>query len=216
MATGDVCVARINARFDGEPIISSFALVDVGSGEDTFEGMAARLADDLTTVSGFLAADGQWLTGLNVQYQLLAVDIVDVVPGTAPMFSRAVGGTGTVTDDDAMPPNDCLCITWRSAFKGPSGRGRTYLTGFSEGAANGGYWESGTQDYAVTIADFLMGRYGEEGTGEFRFVVLHRMAGGVPVVPPEQKPVMGYSVRNEVRSLGRRAVGRRIRRTTAP
>lgn len=212
MATGDVILARMNARFDGEPVMNTLAFVDVGSGASGFSNVAAELWAQLDGAIGPFAGGGVWLTGLSVQYQLLSTDFMDVVPGVAPMVSNLAGGLGTVDDDDAMPPNDALCVTWRSEFKGPSGRGRTYLTGFAEGAANGGYWESGTQGHAEAVANALLAVFGEEGTGTFRFVILHRMAGGEPIIPPEQKPVMGYTVHNEVRSLGRRAVGRRIRR----
>lgn len=215
MAVGDVLLARLNARFDGEPVMNSLAFVDVGSGQENFIDTASDLWSSLDGALGPFSGGGVMLTGLSVQYHLLSVDIASVVPGTAPMASYLAGGFGTVEDDDAMPPNDALCITWRSDFKGPSGRGRTYLSGFAEGSANGGYWEAGAQTYAQIFADALLANFGEEGTQNFRFVVLHRMTGGVPIVPPEQKPVMGYTVRNEVRSLGRRAVGRKIRRSPA-
>lgn len=212
MATGDVLLARLNARFCGEPVINNFAMVDVGSGGDDFQQTSLLLRDALFTTFDLANPAGVLLGGLNVQYSLETLDILDVVPGTAPMQRFAVGAVGAVDDDDAMPPNDALCVTWRSLFKGPSGRGRVYLTGFSEGAANGGFWEAGTQTYANDLAATILDSHGEDGTSSFRFVVLHRQTGGAPIVPPEQKPVMGYTVHNEVRSLGRRAVGRRIRR----
>jgi hypothetical protein len=212
MATGDVILARMTSTFDGEPIINSLAFVDVGSGESTFPGVAVALATEMVDVFGLGGAGGALLGGLSVQFVMNMINLVDVVPGTDPMYSFPIGQAGDITDDDAMPPNDALCVTWRSSFKGPSGRGRTYLTGFAEGAANGGYWLSATQDYAQGVAIAMLARWGETGTGNFRFVVLHRVAGGVPIVPPEQKPVMSYAIHNEVRSIGRRAVGRRIRR----
>lgn len=215
MGVGDVMLLRVSARFDGEPVMNSLAFVDVGSGLDQGAATQAGLADAFNGALGMTNPAGDWLTGLSVQYQLQSLEVVDVVPGTFPLYSLALGGVGTVADDDAMPPNDALCITWRSQFKGQGGRGRTYLTGFAEGAANGGYWEAGTQDYATTIANDIINAFGESASSPYRFCILHRQHLGAAIVPPEQKPVMSYTVHNEVRSLGRRAVGRRIHRTRA-
>lgn len=213
MATGDIVLARLTSTFDGEPIINTLAFVDVGSGESTFPGVCVALGTELVDVFGLAGAGGLLLGPLSVSFTMQAINFIDVQPGTNPMYSQPIGQPGDVTESDAMPPNDALCVTWRSSFKGPSGRGRTYLTGFPEGLAAGGYWTAGAQDYAQEVAIAMLARWGETGTGLFRFVVLHRVAGGVPIVPPEEKPVMSYSIHNEVRSLGRRAVGRRIRRT---
>jgi hypothetical protein len=213
MPIGDVYNLRVKATFDGEPIINSLSFVNVGiDGGTTLEDQIQLAAAFAATMGLDGTGPGPWTTGLSVQYVAKTIEVGDVVPGLAPSYQLAVDMPGTVTDDDAMPPNDSLCITWRSVFKGPSGRGRNYLTGFAEGAANGGYWEAGTQAFATTIADLILATWGETGTDVWRFVVLHRYAGGTPIVPPEQKPVMSYTVHNEVRSIGRRAVGRRIRR----
>lgn len=209
---GDLLLARINATFDGEPIINTLSFY-LQTAYGTWSEAAGFLSGDLDASVGVLSVGGQWVTGLNVQYKINSVDIVDVSPGTAPLASFASAAVGTVTDDDAMPPNDGLCCTLRSDFKGPSGRGRIYLTGFSEGAANGGYWEAGTQAYANGLMNKLITDFGEfAGAANFRWVVLHRRSGGAPVIPPEVKPVMSFTPHNEVRSLGRRAVGRKIRR----
>lgn len=219
---GDVILARFNARFDGEPVMNSLAFVSVGFDEPGFDAMANQLHIELAAALGLDGGAGGWIDGLSVQYNLVSMQYQDVVPGTAPMVEIAVGQPGTVADEDAMPPNDSLTLTLRSAFKGQGGRGRIFLTGFAEGSANGGYWEAGAQDYASAIGSALLTNFGEEGSGNFRLVVLHRYSnGGVRGAPsvklevPEQKPVMSFTVRNNVTSIGRRAVGRRIRRVRA-
>jgi hypothetical protein len=208
---GDMMTVRIRAIFDGEPVINSFGFF-ANVGYDTFQEACVDLDTNFTGALQLDNPAGTWVTGLSVQYKLQALEIVDASPAVSPMYSRVLSGVGTVDDDDAMPPNDALCVTWRSAFRGPSGRGRTYLTGFAEGAANGGYWEAGTQTYADLIAGVILNNFGEDGGSNFRFGILHKVSGGAPLVPPEFKPAMSYTVHNEVRSLGRRAVGRRIRR----
>lgn len=213
---GDMYLARVNATFDGEPIVNSLTFVGVAA-FGTWTEAAGELAGQLNVSLGLISGGGQWADGLSVQYKVNALEIIDVSPGVSPLASFESAVIGTVTDDDAMPPNDCLCVTLRSDFKGPSGRGRMYLNGFAEGSANGGYWEAGAQAYAAGIAAKLVEDFGEfAGAASFRWSVLHRMTGGVRLVPPEVKPIMSFSTHNEVRSIGRRAVGRKIRRRRVP
>lgn len=224
MANGDILEARIVARFCGEPVINTFGFSVVASSGPTWHEEAAGLRSDIMSALGLDDPGGLWITGLNVQYVLQSLQIVDVMPGESALEAATLGSAGTVADDDAMPPNDALCVTWRSSFKGQGARGRTYMTGFSEGAANGGFWEGGTQDHCSAVAGQMLATFGEAGSSGYRFCVIHKTSNGgvpgAPVVkldPPEIKPIMDYTVHNEVRSIGRRAVGRRIhRRRTAP
>lgn len=215
VAVNDCIQVRVMATFDGEPVVNtlSFAVVDPAL---TFQEQANTLLDQLDSTLGLQGPTGEWTDGLSVQYKIQSVQALDIFPGTNAMIARPSSAVGSVADDDAMPPNDSMCLTLRSFFKGPSGRGRIYFTGFAEGSANGGYWEAGAQAYGTGIGDILFANFGEEGTSACRWAILHRYAGGSPVVPPEIKPVMSYNVRNEVRSLGRRAVGRRVRRRPTP
>lgn len=214
-AINDCIQVRVMALFDSEPIVNtlSFAVVDPAL---TFQEQANVLLDQLDSSLGLQGPTGAWTDGLSVQYKIQSVQALDIFPGTNAMIARASSAVGSVADDDAMPPNDSMCLTLRSFFKGPSGRGRMYFTGFAEGSANGGFWEAGAQAYATGIGDILWSNFGEEGTAAVRWAILHRYAGGAPITPPEIKPVMSYNVRNEVRSLGRRAVGRRVRRRPTP
>jgi hypothetical protein len=217
-AAGDMVQLRLHGRIGAEPIINdlSFAAVaDYG----TFPQLAQGLIAEVDTAIGIITPGGPWTGGLSTGYTLESVEVADVYPGTAAGFQRSSGVSGAATAD-AMPPNDALCITLRSDFRGPGGRGRMYLTGFSEDSASGGFWEAGAQDAAGTIASALDTAFGEFGTGSFRWCILHRYSNGgvlhAPVVKlavPEIKPIMDWTVHNEVCSIGRRAVGRRIHRT---
>lgn len=218
----DMITVRIVARFDAEPVINniSFAVVNP---EATYPDQVTILAGELDTALGLISGGGDWTSGLSVQYVVEQIQFVDVFPGTNPMHSVASAAAGTVADEDAMPPNDSLCCTLRTDFRGPGGRGRIYLGGFAEGSANGGYWEAGAQSHASTVMADLQGNFGEAADASCRWSVLHKTSNGgvkgapvVPLVPPTIHPVMSFTVHNEVRSLGRRAVGRRIhRRRTA-
>lgn len=220
-ASGDMVQVRLKGRIGTEPVINdlSFAAVaDYG----TFPQLANGLIGELDTAIGVVSGAGIFHGGLSNGYSLDVIEVADVYPGTAASFQTAGGGIGGVTDGDAMPPNDSLCLTLRSEFRGPGGRGRMYLTGFTEAWASGGYWEASAQDYASSLASALDGAFGELGTGSFRWCIIHRYSNGgvlhAPVVKlatPEIKPVVDWTVHNEVRSIGRRAVGRRIHRTRA-
>lgn len=219
-AVNDIIQARIRARCAGEPVVTSFGFAVVADAGD-FAQQAQALSMELDAVTALLGGSGgTWLEGLSVQYAPYQLDIVDVYPGTEATQSFALSGAGSVTDDDCLPPNDSMCITWRSLFKGPGGRGRNYLTGFAEGSQNGGYWEAGAQTYGETIIGNMLLMFGETGTGTHRLCIVHKTSNGgvrgapvLPLVPPEIKPVMSATVHNEVRSIGRRAVGRRVHRT---
>lgn len=214
---GDLVQARIRATFCGQPIINTLSFVLVQP-FGTWSECAQQLADDMDSAVGVLQAGGDWVTGLNVGYVVDSLDVVDIFPSIAPLRSFGSLAVGTVDDDDALPPNDSLCSTFRSDFKGAGARGRMYFTGFSEGAQNAGLWLAGTMNHANAICTAINAAFGEfAGSASFRWAILHRMAGGEPIVPPEVKPVMSFTVQPQVRSIGRRAVGRRIsRRTVAP
>lgn len=211
---GDLLQARIRATFCGQPIINSFSFVALEPFA-TWSDAAQTLLDSLEAALGITSPGSIWVTGLNVSYAIQSIDIVDIYPAVAPLHSFPSSGVGTIDDDDALPPNDSLCCTLRSDFKGTGARGRVYLTGFSEGTQNAGYWLAGTQVYAQVIMSAMIDNFGEAAGGaSFRWAVLHRYTGGAPIVPPEVKPIMSYTVHNEVRSMGRRAIGRRVSRRT--
>lgn len=214
---GDLVQARVSATFCGQQVMNSMSFAAVAP-FGTWSELANQMISDLDTAVGILGSAGIWTTGLNVGYAIQTIEVIDIFPGIAPLHSVNSGAVGSVDDDDALPPNDSLCVTLRSDFKGASGRGRIYFTGFSEGTQNAGFWLGPTQEYARAIGNALLDNFGEEaGSANFRWAVLHRYAGGAPVVPPEVKPIMNITVHNEVRSIGRRAIGRRIsRRTVTP
>lgn len=217
-APGDMMTVRLHGRFDGEPIIN-----DIGFGLNTdfgsFPLAAAALVSELDTALGTSSGGGPWLTALSNAYTLEIVEVVDVLPGTSASFQSPSGYPGAQEGSDAMPPNDALAVSLRSVYKGPGGRGRMYISGWPESDAAGGYWTGDAQAAAQTICAALNSSFGELGTGSFRWSIIHRYSNGgvlhAPVVKlatPELKPVVDWTVHNEVRSLGRRAVGRRIRR----
>jgi hypothetical protein len=203
---------QIRGKACGEPFINTFGFSIVNP-LGTFVETAAQLADEFNTALDLFSSTGPWLLHRSVQYTVESLAVLDVSPGVAAQYELAIGFVGNIDDEDALPPNDCLRIKWQSDFRGPGGRGRNYLNGYTEGSQVAGFWIAETQSGAQAIAEALLAAFGELGAGSARLCVLHGVTGGVPIVPPEVKPVMSYSVSNEVRSIGRRAIGRRIHRT---
>lgn len=211
---GDMVTARIVAELSGQPIINnlSFTLIAPFA---TWREAANQLHIELNSALNIDAGGGVWTQDRGTLYQTNALQVIDVFPAVSPLIQYALNAPGNL-DDPTMPPNDCLAVTLRSDFKGPSGRGRIYLAGYTESAATNGFWEAGAQDAATAIMNNLDLNFGEfAGGASFRWVILHKVAGGAPVVPPEVKPVMSWTIHNEIRSLSRRAMGRRIRRRPA-
>jgi len=211
----DILQARIKARVCGEPTINTINFM-VTSPQASFAEQAALLWSELDGALGIMGGAGVWTAGRSVQYVGTECEIADIYPGLSQSWTTPTGGVGDNVTDDAMPPNDCVCLTAKSEFRGPGGRGRMYINGYAEDGANGGYWIVEIQNAVQAIGVALEEAFGEFGTAGHRWIVLHRMQNGAPLSPPEGKPVMFYNVHNEVRSLGRRAVGRKIHRTRTP
>lgn len=213
---GDLITVRINATLDGQPIINdfSFALISPSA---TWNTTALVAANALDAALGLYTGGGLWTARLVSEYLVGSIDVLDVSPGTQPMVSLAASAQGEAGVNAGLPPNDCICMTLRSDFRGPSGRGRAYISGLAKADTINGFWTSDAQTYAQAIGQALIDGFGEEAPdATMRWCVIHKISGGAPLVPPETKPIMSFTVRNNVRSLSRRAMGRRIGRRTTP
>lgn len=212
-ASGDLITVKLLATCGGEPTINdlSFELVNPAA---TWQDQMAQVVVDLTTAIG-LAADATWVEARSTAYNLYALQMVDVRPGTSPLLETVLGVPGSIADD-VMPPNDSLCVTLRTDVKGRTGRGRMYLNGFTEGSANGGYWEAGAQDNASEIASLLLSTFGPTvDSRNMTWGVISRYEFKAKREVPAFTPITSFTVHNQVRSLRRRAVGVRISRHRA-
>lgn len=217
MPTGDIMKATLEGTFDSEPVVVGLGFIS-NSGIATWVEDAQQLGTELAAALGIDSPPGAFLTPLSVQYKLHMIRIQDMAPGLSSSHEWFVNGEGANVTDDAMPPNDAMCITWRTGLKGKENRGRSYLTGFAEDSHNGGYWISEIQTWAQgSFAQPLLDTFGPAGAGNYTLALIHTVSGGARLVPPTATPIVEYAVRNEVRTLRRRAVGVRIsRRSVAP
>jgi hypothetical protein len=212
---GDIMVGRFVAQYAGQPIINTFGFVSK-TAFGTWTEAATALSDQMDDCLGQQAADaGLWVARMTVGYVMSSFDVVDLVPGVGPQIGFNANAVGNQSDD-GLPPNDALCITWRTETKGAKARGRTYIPAYTEQDSTNGFWNSVATTAADDIGNALLASFGPEGTGDFTLAVIHRHDTAGPVVPPVAFPIMSFNSHNEVRSLGRRAVGRRIHRTTTP
>lgn len=217
MPTGDILKATIEGTFDGEPFNIGLGFVSL-SGAATFQDEANTLSNELSAIFLFSNPAGPFMGPLSEHFVVSNIRIQDLSPGVGASLVYAQAGVGGNTTDDALPPNDALCVTWRTGLKGKENRGRNYLTGFAEDAQVSGFWIGEIQDWARdAFASPLLTAFGPEGEGNYQLSVVHTVSGGARLVPPTATPILSYTIHNEVRSLRRRGIGVRIsRRRAAP
>lgn len=217
MATGDIIGVQLAGTFGGEPFRIGIGFVS-NSGATTWSDETSALGGEIVAALELDSLSGAFMAPLSVQFKLDALLMQDLSPGVSSMWSYGIGRVGGNETDDAMPPNDALCVTWRTGLKGVANRGRSYLSGFAEDSNNAGYWIPEIQDWAASeFAEKLMAAFGPVGSGNYALSVIHKQSGGAPLVPPTATPIIGYQVHNEVRTLRRRAVGVRVsRRRVSP
>lgn len=212
-ASGDLVVVKLLSTVGGEPTINDLSF-RINNPAVTWPLQAGQIFTDLAAAIG-ISGGGVWTSGRSLAFNSYALQVVDVLPGTSPLNETALAGQGEIADD-VMPPNDSLCVTLRTAVKGRTGRGRLYLNGYTEGSANGGYWESAAQANANDIALALLNTFGADVLGpNMTWGVISRFEFGVKREIPAFTPIESFTVHNEVRSLRRRAIGVRISRRRA-
>jgi hypothetical protein len=216
MPNGDIYKLGIEGTNGGEPFVWGVGFQSQ-SEEPDFLSDATSLFVAVNDLLALTSPGSGFLTPLSVQCKINQVRISDVNPGVSASLVFPVGAVGANVVDDGLPPNDSLCITWRTGLKGKQNRGRTYLSGLAEDSQNAGFWIGETQAWATDgFASPLLQNFGPGGTGSYVLSVIHSMAGGVRIVPGTATPIISFSIHNEVRTLRRRAVGVRISRHRAP
>lgn len=209
-ANGDLVVVKLLATCGGEPCINDLSF-RIENPAATWGELGLQILTDLQNAIG-VQEGGPWTDQRSTAYNLYGVQMGDVLPSTSPLIEFTVGAQGAIADD-VMPPNDSLCVTLRTDVKGRTGRGRMYINGYPEGAANGGYWEEVAQNNAGVIAQALLDQFGALSPDRnMTWGVISRFEFNVKREIPAFTPIVNYTVHNTVRSLRRRAVGVRISR----
>jgi len=101
----------------------------VPGGQVVTGATATDLAADVSAALGASQLD-DWLDS---SVELSRVSVRDLRTANQPEYSAALSVFGTLAGD-ILSLQTSLCITLRTALAGKSFRGRTYITGFGEGA----------------------------------------------------------------------------------
>lgn len=118
------------------------------------------LTEELATITGDFIRDS-WSDNLNpaitTDFSVSDITITDLRTETGPQFvytdTEAMDGEAT---EDPLPFQTAGLITWNTATRGRSFRGRTYLGGFTEGGSDGRSVSSSTQSQMQGFADALL------------------------------------------------------------
>lgn len=135
----------------------------------------------------------------------------DVVPGTAAPSVLTVSPPKTGTDGlngPVLPPQDALVLSWKTALKGRSYRGRTFLPAMNQGRQSNGVWLAPALSGGGGVVTAMLARYGTFGASlDFSFVVISEFLNGLRRVTPVGTQVISGSVNTIVRSQRRRQFG---------
>lgn len=194
----DVALITIEGRVDGQLTINDLYFAVSGSGIDPV---------NLATITN---AVGDWAANtllplLSNQWTLVRARGVDLTVETGPAYERAYGLPGEVSGE-AVPNNVAACVSFRTASRGRSFRGRNYVPGIPNA-------EVTLNTISNTLINNLVDGYQQlAGAGTFQagweWVVVSRKTGGN--VRPEGIPspiITVVMTTPYVRSMRSREVG---------
>jgi len=196
----DVCLAELVMQLDGQ-VVENTLYFEASAGLDV--GLMATLGAALVTWwTDFIApgvSDDLLLTGVNLTDLSTATS-----PGVFVPVVPAVPGEGT---SPAEPNNVALCVSFRTAFRGRSARGRNYVVGLQQSQVTNSHVNAGVGDFFITAYQQL------QGAGDFvaglEWGVLSRFSGGDPRTSGLFRPIIAVTVvDNTLDSQRRRLPGR--------
>lgn len=114
-----------------------------------------------------------------------------------PEYLASTGATGSSNSTDPLPLQTALCVTLRTALAGASYRGRTYITGFTEGNGVGG---AATGTVGTACVDWITRLQSAMGSNGLNMSVASRKTG-------QSKAVTAIVVRNTQWDTQRRRAG---------
>lgn len=113
---------------------------------------------------------------LSTEYGFREIYVTNLTSSTSPTFALPIAGTGSVTGA-SLPSSSCICMSFRTAERGRSGRGRNYVSGLAEDEVTG-------NTLALSRADALRDAYAAIPTalvsGDWTWVIVSRYSNGAP------------------------------------
>lgn len=145
---------------------------------------------------------------LSIELTLSEVFITDLTTNTSPTVSVTTGlpDVGQVANP-ALPGNVALAVSFRTAGRGRSSRGRNFVPGIHESAVSGSHT---TGSFRTAIEDSYQNLIGAGALSlGFQWAVVSRITGGAPRTAALVQPVTSAVViDNVVDSQRRRLPGR--------
>jgi hypothetical protein len=203
MAVGDL--AEVVVKWNGFPgqVLNVFGFEAISAGATLVNLGSAFSTALIKNTSGGL------LNTVLSSFSVSELQINDVVPGTAaPALTSFTAVFGSSATGEALPHQCSAVLSWRTALAGRSFRGRSYLPGRSEAEQAGGVWTPSQITASNAMAAQFLAVFGPSGTDlNWQFVIISRVANGVPRVPPIGTPVISGAVRSVVFTQRRRVSG---------
>lgn len=134
----------------------------------SFDVLRANVTDLMNALKSGQSTDFSWIR----------VDAVDLTSQTAPTYSHVIpGGIAGTSASPSLPNNVAYCVSFRTAGRGRSSRGRNYIAGLSETHVT-------ANNLSGTVISTFLAAYSAfsaacEADG-FNWVVLSRFQNGQP------------------------------------
>jgi len=188
---------QIEGRMDGQMTLNDLTFVN--SGAVTIANLSALVVAIGTWVSGSLAPQ------LSEDWSSLRVIGTDLSDPVGPRIENSVVVTGGVASESA-PNNVAACVSFRTAQRGRSGRGRNYVPGIPNVNITLNTIDSTYITNLLTIYAALIGA-GTFSAG-WQWCVVSRFLNGAQRTPPITIPIVDVTmVGTSVRSMRSREVG---------
>ena len=196
------------------PLVSQVEMIFQYSGS-TIEMVHHYKSDTAPTIAEWEALHvllrADWLGACNaIMAPTLVWDITkftDLTTISSPSYSTTTSLPLAGTSASAQLPNNCaMVVTKRTALRGRSYRGRSYVPGLTELHVTGNSILSG---FTTPVINFFIGAQSYTVLGNvYNMVVLSRFTEGAPRIVGEATPVSNFTFDTTVDSQRRRLPGR--------
>lgn len=174
-----------------------------------FEKAGTIVDGDLANIAGNTRTwvTDEWLQAVGSAWQGRELVVTDLTTATSGQVSVSLSGETGVIEEAIMPNNVTACVSFRTAFRGRSFRGRNYMPAIPISAVTGlnelttGYMNNVANRYANLIANPIL--------PSWSWVVVSRFTNNAPRTSGIGTPVVSVIFAdNTVDSMRRRLPGR--------
>jgi len=207
VAIGDVFGIKLRMTYNGQQCRPGFYLV---------EGSGGASPDPVVNVIGavLVALGATPMVGFSDHCTLDGVEASDIQPGLLrTQFASGGVETGTVAEDNPLPPQSCGLIQWQTNVKPIKGAfaadGRMFMPGLPASEQIGGFLTLDGVNAISAFASLIFDSFSDDGTA-YQLHAVSFTPGSNPRTIRAINPITHFTVDNIVRSQRRREVGRGI------